>query len=1455
MHNKYIALTIAIIFIIICISILLFRYAASRTYVEPENLEDLETQVTDTNEKNVKFDAYFKNPDKIHTLASGMDEKTNLYIYLKVDSGYLKNAKIEIKGENEQDVNFTIIKSQINSPEIEKIENNTINLNQIDKSSEIELEIPIESTKEENFDLGYFALLDKINFSGIYVNKKGKEKNVYKEIKIKKEWTQVAEAELHQKIEKYIPYKFNEATGILVQEVIKSNLKNNVLPIKQTQINVQVPTIEGINPTEVRVKSNKTIATNGNKDGTQFNENNWVYNKTTQQISITVDNKVDKNNKIKWSQEGADEYVITYIFPEELYSKIKDTGTSITLQADSIIHSYNNNLTEFKQSSKESVQLKNTLGNIIDANIEPEEVINKGFINENTSYKTEYQTNIQLNIDNSKPINKISLTPVDKFITIDNQIVNIENNMMYKAIKINKGNFDKILGKDGYIKIYSANELQATINKDTEIKDDEVYTINLEEKNLSNIYIETSKPQEAGRLIINIDKYIKEVINYTKEQIKSFSNIQTDIQVDAISEQNEPIATITTTSNIKLQDTLTKAELEINNNKLSTELKNEIELKAILRKDSNKFDLYRNPVLEIEMPEDVVSVKIKDIKMLYEDELKIKAQEIITNDLNHKVIKVTFEGEQTKYDIGLITKGTNIILKLDIITKELTQNKTDKIIMTYKNEKGTNYDTDGRIEQEIVYDAPVGINIENIPQIKVKSYSSVNSGEDIYEKQIITYRVEVTNVSLKDLENVIIKSYIPEGTTCIEYETEPDNENFMKFVKKKDVKEKEWKVDSLHVGESVVKEFEVAVNENSRQIQIENQFKVILKNKEIATDKIINNVKKAKISAELRAEGLKVTLEKSSKIKYVLSVKNLTQDTINNINIMENIPKGMKYKDIQGKLYKTGGDSEFKQLNLNTKYDEEDNKLDCRINSLNNNEYIVITITLEVSESIDKTIDNQVIVKVDDINYKSNLVSSIIEQPKFIYSMESSTSKEITEGDTIEYIIKIKNQSNNNMIYAEIEDILPSSVVPIDVQYGIENEETTQLINVDNTIKISQLLQKSETILIKIKVKANALKDKNKIEITNYANIKINDNILVKTKEISHTIKKSKNANNDSESNKITGIIWIDENKNGQRDAEEKTIGKIPVKVVDSKNGEILNNTTSNMNGEYEFDNIKEGTYIIVFDYNDKDYYTTEYKKKGIIDLLNSSAIDSKIKDNSEIINKALSDKITLEKNNKLNINLGLIERNKFDLRLDTYVSKVIVQDNRRIKEYNYNKYTKIARITIPYRNINDIKLNIEYKVIVKNEGDTPGYAKNILVYLPDELQFNKELNKDWNMQNDKKVCTSALINDIINVGESKEITLMLSKNIKESNIGIINNKIEIAEDYNERAILDYDSTAGNKKQTEDDISSADIIITIWKNERIIYIEIILVIMAVICIYVKKYIICKAEIKEGSESK
>ena len=557
-----------------------------------------------------------------------------------------------------------------------------------------------------------FALLNNVKFSGKYINKNGNEENIYKEIKIKKEWTQNAEAELSQKIMKYIPYNIEEKMGILVQEQVTSNLKDNALPIKQTQINVQVPEIQGIKPEEVRVDSYKTMATNGDNSGNNFNENNWVYNKTTNKVSITVDNKIDEKKQIKWEKEGKDEYVITYIFPKEAYEKIKDTEDSVILQADSIIHAYNNTVSEIKKTSYETVKLEEKVGEIIDANIRTTEKIYKEFIAEKDSYKTEYSSEIKLNIYETNLINKLCLTPENNIATNDNQAIDIENNIVYENIRVSKENFDKILGQNGYIKVLSGNVLQATINKDTELTENNEYLINLKDKQLSNINLEISKPIEAGRVLIKSQQYIKGLTTYNKEQIKQFSELKNNLKIDCMSEQNNTITSISTESKTKLEDVITKAELEINKNRLSTELKNEIQLKAILRKDDKKFELYKNPILEFEMPEDIENVEIKDVKMLYEDELKIKSQEVIENEFKHKVIKIELDGIQTEHDIGLITKGTNIIVDLNVITKKLKEDKTDKIIMRYKNENATKYDeTGGTDAKEINYITPSGIDL------------------------------------------------------------------------------------------------------------------------------------------------------------------------------------------------------------------------------------------------------------------------------------------------------------------------------------------------------------------------------------------------------------------------------------------------------------------------------------------------------------------------------------------------------------------------------------------------------------------------------------------------------------------------------------------------------------------------------------------------------------------------
>lgn len=1459
MHKKYI-IAFIIILVVFSMIFLLFKYFYSKPYKEPDTLIDLEEQTVDTNEKNVKFDIYFKSPDKIHKQVSNINEESNIYIYIKVDEGYLKNAKIETKGEKGLNANFVMENLPENSRYVESIEKNLINLNQIDKSSEIELEIPIKSIESEEFDLGYFALLNNIKFSGKYVNKNGNEENIYKEIKLKKEWTQNAEAELSQKIIKYIPYNIEGKMGILVQEQVTSNLKDNVLPIKQTQINVQIPTIQEIKPENVRVDSYRTMATNGDDSGINFNENNWVYNKTTNKVSITVDNKINEEKQIKWEKEGKDEYVITYIFPKEAYEKIKDTGDSIILQADSIIHAYNNTASEARKTSYEIAKLESKTGEIVDANIRTTKKAYKEFINEKDSYKTEYSSEIELNIYETNLINKMCLTAEDNIVTNDNQMVNIENNMIYKNIKVSKENFDKKLGQNGYIKIFSGDVLQATINKDTELTENKEYSINIEDKQLSNVKLEISKPIESGKIIIKNQKFIKGITTYNTEQIKQFSDIITNLKIDCISEQDNTITSISTEAKTKLEDVITKAELEINKNRLSTELKNEMQLKIILRKDEKKFELYKNPILEIEMPEDIENVKIKDIKMLYENELKIKSQEVIENELEHKVIKIELEGIQTKHDIGLITKGTNIILDLDIVTKAIQEDKKDKIIMKYRNENATKYDESGGIEtEEVNYITSSGIDLSKTEPAKVKAFASVNNGEDVYEKQIITYNVEITNTSLEKLENIKIKSKIPDGTTCLDYENNSDTDKIESktITKKENIKIKEWDVDVLDIGETITKKYEVEVDSGlNKQNKIENQFVIGIKEKEILTDKIVNNVKEAKISVEFRKEYEKrEKLEKGSKTKYNLYINNITKSTIKNINVLENIPYGLKYTNIDAKIYDSNS-SGYEQIKINEKYDQDTNILKYKIKKLEKEQRVVVTIELEVIEKIDKEINDQVIVKKDNMNYKSNFISSTIEQPKYTFSIESPTDKDVIEGQSLEYIIKVKNKNKKSSLYAKIRDTLPNEIIPENIEYGIEGKEMTNSVKLDNKLTIDKVIEKEETFIIKIKAKIGKVSEKSKIN--NYAMMEINNNASVKTKLISHIVNtkaEEKKDNNVKDNNNVTGCVWIDENKDGQIDEKEKSVKNVIVKIRNINSNEIYQETKTNKKGQYEFKNLRKGSYIVEFDYNDKDYDITEYKTNGITNTENSDVIDFKTKENEILVHKAVSDKINLEENTAKIINLGLIEKNKFDLSLQLYISKITIKNNQKEKIYNYEK-EKTCKINLPKKLINNANMEIEYKVVVSNDGNIPGYAKRIDAYLGEDFDIKREKNVNWDIKNNEKVCTYALKNDIINVGESKEVSLILDKNIS-NDTNIINNMVEISEDYNEKALLDYDSMPNNQKQTEDDISSANISITTCANKKIaIYIGTMIIIIAVTIatIYATKHNVKKAKIKGGSES-
>ena len=98
---------------------------------------------------------------------------------------------------------------------------------------------------------------------------------------------------------------------------------------------------------------------------------------------------------------------------------------------------------------------------------------------------------------------------------------------------------------------------------------------------------------------------------------------------------------------------------------------------------------------------------------------------------------------------------------------------------------------------------------------------------------------------------------------------------------------------------------------------------------------------------------------------------------------------------------------------------------------------------------------------------------------------------------------------------------------------------------------------------------------------------------------------------------------------------------------------------------------------------------------------------------------------------------------------------------------------------------------------------------------MPNDLNFSSEINKQWYKSTDGNIHTTALAKELINPNETKEIKLILTKTMTEENTGLTTNKAEIAKATNEASIPDKDSTPGNNASGEDDISTAELIISI----------------------------------------
>ena len=781
---------------------LTFANSALTTKVLATSLADIVFGTSsDTGHKNVRFEAFFETEEQTSVISDVNNKNLELNFKLGVEkTGYLKNTQIEIlEAYENQGINYKIKDDLELSEKIESLEDNILKLKQINNSSEVNISIPIEYKNEEYVNENKFNQDSKIIFTGIYVDEKGNDIEVSKEIILNVSWKDNREVNIETEITKYIGYGMESSSGIILQTLVKvdSETDENSLPVKETELNIKAPTIDGKTPSNITVIANSTSGTNGKSaEDVTFGFNNWNFNKDENTLTIKTQNekelvKVDeyKDEYLKdadkeitqeerfYSLSGADEYLITYTFES---TTIEDEF-DIEIKADAKLTTFSgvtgDDSININNSSKtDGYTLNGETGDIVSFNIENKtEEVSKIYTylnyNSDNKHEVEYNTKTILNIVYKEIVKEIIIQDLENQYIDKSGNITTQNDIYYKEISIDKFSFENILGEDGYVQVLDEQgNAIALIDKDFN-SNEENFVLILNEK-YSKLNLKTSEPVNEGNLIINSKKATTDA-GIGKDTYKNLEYIATDVRVMANYEYVENSVEIGTEKiKTKLTDTETKANLKIDRNSFSTlAVNNDVELRIELNNEKEVSDVYENPVFEIEFPSYVKNVDVTNVSTIYSEEFELaKAETYLKGD--KQVLRIELSGKQSEINTGVITNGTNIVINANIKLDVYTPAMEDKIELYYKNDGATNY-TDGENGYEYItinYSAPIGFiavnstsNYNNSASVlaSVKQGKKIDTIEIYAEAKRATMEIIVMNNNENTVTNLSILGRIP----------------------------------------------------------------------------------------------------------------------------------------------------------------------------------------------------------------------------------------------------------------------------------------------------------------------------------------------------------------------------------------------------------------------------------------------------------------------------------------------------------------------------------------------------------------------------------------------------------------------------------------------------------------------------------------------------------------------
>ena len=617
-------------------------------------------QNDETSEENITFNSTIGNETSHegYEYTADIDSTdTNLYLNIGVkNTGYLKDISINLENSN-----YKFDYEKVDEKRIKNITEYSVDLNQINTSETIELAIPIIPTMNEKIAGDELGKDSTVKFKATYINEDNRESTIEKDMTIHLNWTTSQEnlvGELTQNVIRYLNYDGKTMLSLLLSD----SIKDSKLPVGSKQIQISVPTIRDLKPSQVIVTAIDTIATNGDENGVNFTEDNYSYDSQTGMLTINVSNTADENGLVSWVKGQADKFVITYIYEtntkEEALTIHTETTTNTTLLNGTVVST---------AMEQQDYEIDSKIGDIATVEVVPNTTsINKGYMYSNkdkseNQIETEFSVKYRLNVGLAEALNDVTIKENGDFLGDSNASQYIYD----KKVSVSSEELVKVLGEEGKIDVVKADgTVIGTLNKDTtEI-----------EINDSNISFVASKPQTEGEINLSVIKAIRGNLGYSKEEIASFKTLSTRVQING-----ESVGEIT------LEEPTSKVNVQLSNTNLSTVVQNEnVVMNIELERDDVTDNLFANPEIDIVFPNEITGIGIKDATLLYDNQL-VSADSTI----NGNTISLKLNGTQTEYSSQSTSKGTVIRLVLDLTLNNLAPSSQTNIMLTYTNDNDT----------------------------------------------------------------------------------------------------------------------------------------------------------------------------------------------------------------------------------------------------------------------------------------------------------------------------------------------------------------------------------------------------------------------------------------------------------------------------------------------------------------------------------------------------------------------------------------------------------------------------------------------------------------------------------------------------------------------------------------------------------------------------------------------